>query len=179
MIGKMVFTPASPASLFVFEAVLISILVALFLGTHIAARKNTLKTVVFVLVWLGLGTFIVESGILSSSPMPLVPLFLLLMNAAALAFSLSPLGLSLATGLPLQALVGFQGFRLVLELVLHSWAEQGTIPTTMTWSGQNFDIVSGIVALILAPFAVRWRFTACHLDSCTDRKKGHIGTPMT
>ena len=73
---------------------------------------------------------------------------------------LSPLGGRIAANIPLAALVGFQAFRLPLELVLHRWAEQGTIPTTMTWSGDNWDIVSGIVALVAAPLAHRHRIFA-------------------
>ena len=42
-----------------------------------------------------------------------------------------------------------------LELVLHAWSEQGTIPQTMTWTGANLDIVSGMISLALAPFATR------------------------
>jgi hypothetical protein len=37
--------------------------------------------------------------------------------------------------------------------VLHSWAGQGTIPTTMTWTGRNWDIISGIVALLACAVA--------------------------
>jgi hypothetical protein len=58
------------------------------------------------------------------------------------------------------ALVAFQAFRLPLELVLHRWALEGTIPLTMTWTGDNWDIVSGIVALVAAPFAHRHRVVA-------------------
>lgn len=60
----------------------------------------------------------------------------------------------------LGALVAFQGFRLPLELVLHAWAEAGTIPATMTWTGQNVDILSGVAALVAAPFAARHRAAA-------------------
>jgi hypothetical protein len=72
-------------------------------------------------------------------------------------FALSPIGKSLSIQLPLAWIIGFQVFRLPLELVLHSWAEQGTIPMTMTWNGQNWDIVSGVVALVCAPLASRVR----------------------
>jgi hypothetical protein len=44
--------------------------------------------------------------------------------------------------------------------VLHNWAAQGTIPETMTWSGQNWDIVSGVVALAAAPWTGRHRALA-------------------
>ena len=52
---------------------------------------------------------------------------------------------------PVVWLVGLQTFRLPLELILHHWAEIGTIPKTMTWTGSNIDIVAGIVALLFTP----------------------------
>jgi len=47
-------------------------------------------------------------------------------------------------------LVGWHAFRLPLELVMHRAAEDGLMPKVMSFSGYNFDIVSGIVALSLA-----------------------------
>ncbi|HLL52759.1 MAG TPA: hypothetical protein VK447_04375, partial [Myxococcaceae bacterium] len=38
--------------------------------------------------------------------------------------------------------------------------KQGTIPETMTWSGQNLDIITGAVALLAAPFADKSRAAA-------------------
>jgi hypothetical protein len=60
----------------------------------------------------------------------------------------------------LVGLVGFHAFRVPLELVLHSWAKQGTVPQTMTWDGQNWDIISGAFAILVAPFAIRSRALA-------------------
>ena len=87
--------------------------------------------------------------------MPGIPLFFVSANLVALAYALSPAGARLAHGLPLSALLLFQGFRLPLELILHGWVGAGIIPETMTWSGQNFDIVSGILAILLAPLVVK------------------------
>ena len=67
---------------------------------------------------------------------------------------LSPVGRWIAAS-PIPWLLAFQGFRLPLELVLHSWVGQGVIPATMTWTGSNWDILSGLAALALAPFAGR------------------------
>ncbi|MBY0369775.1 hypothetical protein K2X33_03750 [bacterium] len=110
--------------------------------------------------WLGLLTLLTVSGMLEALPMPFVPLFIGLVLVAVLGVGLSPFGRTLAAAIPIAALVGFQAFRLPLELVLHSWAEQGTIPQTMTWTGSNFDIFSGVVALIAAPFAAKHRWVA-------------------
>lgn len=57
--------------------------------------------------------------------------------------------------LPLVALVGFQSFRLPLELLMHSAAEAGVMPPQMSYpglgqGGYNFDIVSGATAVLVA-----------------------------
>ncbi len=57
--------------------------------------------------------------------------------------------------LPLSILVGFQSFRILVELLLHASVEEGVAHPTMTWTGTNLDIVSGVTALVLAPFAAR------------------------
>jgi hypothetical protein len=92
--------------------------------------------------------------------MPRAMIFVLVSNLAAVLLAFSRVGTWLALGIPLQALVGFQAFRLPLELILHSWAKQGTIPITMTWEGSNFDVVSGILALCCAPLVGRFKITA-------------------
>lgn len=74
----------------------------------------------------------------------------------ALWFSLkSRSGELLATRAPLAALVGLQAFRLPLELLMHGWADQGALPPQMSFDGYNFDIVTGVLALAVAPLADR------------------------
>ena len=57
--------------------------------------------------------------------------------------------------LPLGLLVGFQSFRIVVEIMLHTAVEEGLANPTMTWTGTNLDIVPGVTALLLCPFAAR------------------------
>jgi len=71
--------------------------------------------------------------------------------------TLSQTGAALATWTPMVVLVGFQAFRLPLELVLHGWVEQGIAPPQMTWTGANIDILAGVVALVSVPVVHRWR----------------------
>jgi hypothetical protein len=59
--------------------------------------------------------------------------------------------------LPFSAVVGLQAFRLPLELVMHRAADKGIMPVAMSYSGWNFDIVSGALAVVVAVFAAKGR----------------------
>jgi hypothetical protein len=73
----------------------------------------------------------------------------------ALLLALGRLGERLAAGLPLWTLVAVQSFRFPLETAMHSLYEAGMMPVQMTYTGRNFDIVTGITALLLLPFVRR------------------------
>jgi ABC-type xylose transport system permease subunit len=156
------FTPASAGSLLAFAAILLTVLYALLLAVHVSYRSFKVTALVGVLLgaWLGIQSALVASGRMPSLPLNGLPFFFGPVLVIWIGLAFSPVGARLAATLPLAALVGFQAFRLPLELVLHAWFKQGTIPETMTWSGQNWDIVSGIVALLCAPLANRHRWAA-------------------
>lgn len=154
------FHPASTASLLAF-LVICAAVVAAFLGVvWLSARREavsplrrTLLAAIGTILWLSSVCLIVQSGWLRGDQRRLL-FFGAAMNAVSLGVGLSHVGRWLSL-LPLPALVAFQGFRLPLELVLPSWAAQGVIPFTMTWSGKNWDIISGVLALIAAPLCRR------------------------
>jgi hypothetical protein len=62
---------------------------------------------------------------------------------------LSPFGRSVAATVPLRTLIGLQAFRLPLELLMHRAGSLGIMPPELSYSGYNFDIVTGIGALLL------------------------------
>ena len=64
----------------------------------------------------------------------------------------SPAGKKMSESIPLAWLVGVHVFRLPLELWLDRAHTEGTVPIQMTFNGHNFDIVTGVLALI----AVLW-----------------------
>lgn len=111
-------------------------------------------------LWMLLLTVLITTGSMEKLPYHGLPLFFGPIVLIALGVGLSPLGGRIAANVPVRFLVLFQAFRLSLELVLHGWALQGTIPETMTWNGQNWDIVSGTVALLCFPWADRHRAVA-------------------
>jgi hypothetical protein len=155
-----VFRTASLGSLLVFLAICVGVVSAFIAGIWVSARRDavrplqrTLPVAIGTIVWLALILLIVRSGWLQGDERHVL-FFGAAMIAVSLGIGFSPIGRWLSS-LPLPALVAFQGFRLPLELVLHAWVIQGVIPATMTWSGRNWDIISGILALIAAPFCRR------------------------
>jgi hypothetical protein len=91
----------------------------------------------------------------SLPPRMLGVLAVTLIGTFALAFS--PLGKRMATVPAVAWLVGFQAFRIPVEIVLFRLHQEGIVPVQMTFEGLNFDILSGLTALPVAYLAARDR----------------------
>ena len=97
------------------------------------------------------------SGVLAQwqrVPPPLLPLILVGVVLAVVVAS-GRIGAKAADRLPFVALIGYQSFRLPLELVMHRAASDGLMPVQMSYSGWNFDIVTGLLAIPVALLAAR------------------------
>jgi len=122
-----------------------------------ARRRRTVLAGVGVAVWLAAQAAAARSGWLGRfelRPPPIV-IWFASMLVMTLALAWSSFGRRFADKLPFAALIGFQAFRLPLELVMHRAAAAGIMPNVMSFTGYNFDIVSGATALPLALYA--WR----------------------
>lgn len=156
----MSFQPADSFSLALFAAFCV-----LMAGLIFCAFKKAKVNLKFYFIFAGyifLISALVLSGLLRQHTIPLLPLLFFTLIIMAIAFAFSSAGARIASTFSLAALIGFQGFRFPLELILHHWVAVGTIPSTMSWNGQNFDIVSGILSLATMPFvsqsrALAWR----------------------
>ncbi len=107
-----------------------------------------------ILVWMLIAAALALSGILrrfNSTPPP-IALFLVSGFVATVAIGRSPWVRHLIE-LPVGLLIGFHAFRILVELLLHESSTIGLAPPQMTWSGYNFDVVTGLTALVFAPFA--------------------------
>jgi hypothetical protein len=122
-----------------------------------ARRRRTIRVAVGTALWLAVTGTLAAAGVLGrfdARPPPFVVVFVAtVVGTAALAWS--PFGRRFATELPFGALIGFQAFRLPLELVMHQAAAAKIMPEVMTFTGYNFDIVTGATALLLGLYA--WR----------------------
>ncbi len=145
--------PSTPSTLaFVaVVALVIGAYSAFFLRAYPDKRRSALLLVSALLAWTAGTSVLASSGaLLTLRGSPQLALYLACCNGMALALALSPVGRTIVKRVPIVWLVGFQAFRLPLELVLHSWYEQGTLPVQMTFEGHNFDIFTGIAALFVA-----------------------------
>lgn len=91
-------------------------------------------------------------------PLPAPALIVVLaLTIVTVAVALSPWGGRIADAAPLGAIVALQSFRIVVEWVLHRLYAEGVVPVQMTWSGRNFDVVSGITGLALGAWLLSGR----------------------
>ena len=114
-----------------------------------AAFRRSAVAAAASVAWIALTGVAAARGALHFEAPPTMLALFPAVLAIALGLALSPLGKQIALGLPLAALVGFQGFRVLVELLLHRAYVEGLMPVQMSYSGRNFDIVTGITALIL------------------------------
>jgi len=138
------------------------------LGTDATlARRRVALAALGVALWMALIALAALSGLLARfdvKPPPMLLWFATVLGTAVVAGA-SSFGKRLAGALSLGALVGFQAFRLPLELVMHQAAADGLMPSVMSFNGYNFDILSGVSAALLAPLifaqrAPRWLIVA-------------------
>jgi hypothetical protein len=154
--------PASIAVAFGFGGLAIIVALLFLVGNVVASRRLgedprvtrriAVRASAGVAGWMGLTATAAASGVLARVdllPPPIMALFLGLFAVSG-AVGFTRAGERLARGLPLAALVGVQGFRLPLELVMHQAAREGVMPVQMSFSGWNFDIVTGVTAIVLA-----------------------------
>ena len=123
-----------------------------------AVRRRTRTAAALALGWCALWGTLAGTGVLAEfgwRPPPLALSFAsMLVGAVALGTSrfAAPL-----VQLPLVGLVGFQAFRLPLELILHEAAKADVMPSLLSFSGWNFDIVTGTLALPVAALVAAGR----------------------
>jgi hypothetical protein len=120
---------------------------------HFALERpgTTVRAAIVLACHLGVTALLAWAGALRFDTTPPTMLVLIAVTVAAsvwLAFS--QFGGELASAAPLAVLVGFQAFRFPLELLLHRAAVEGVMPVQMSYSGWNFDIVTGSSAFVVA-----------------------------
>lgn len=152
--------PSAPTSLLVpFVALVLAVL--LLVGRGLFALSTApgfrLRVTLGLAAYLVIPAALALSGVIQrfdSFPPPFMPMVAVLLGTCVWA-ACSPLGSAVLARYSLATLVGLQAFRLPLELIMHHAAKVGVMPSVMSYdpgnAGRNFDIVTGILALLLFP----------------------------
>jgi hypothetical protein len=113
--------------------------------------------------WMAITLWVSAAGVLRHFDRQPPPMLFLVAAVFALAgwLAFSWIGDLVVRHTSWVVLVGLQGFRLPLELLMHRAYVEGIMPVQMSYSGRSFDIVTGasaiVLALALARFPVpRW-----------------------
>lgn len=130
-------------------AVVVAVLWVFVLGQF--DQRRVLILAVIAVVIMTVSAVAALSGALAqlrTFPPPMA-LMIAAVFVLGIAFGFSPIGRDAAAMIALPVLVGFQSFRLPLELVMHHAASVGIMPVELSYAGYNFDIVTGLGALAL------------------------------
>ncbi len=114
--------------------------------------KVSRKIIFGFLLYIAVFSLIVYLKLPEERFIPTAPILFLSVFAGSIYIAFSKIGMQISNTFSFKFLIGIQAFRLPLELILHHWTETKTIPETMTWTGQNWDIISGLSALFAIPF---------------------------
>src|SRR5215470_18763220 len=122
-----------------------------------AGRRAGIVAALVVVILMIAEYALASSGILrdwTQRPPPFmvavaVPIVLALVTAT------SSLGGRIAASASFSWIIGIQSFRFPLELLMHRAATTGLMPIQMSYSGRNFDILSGMLAIVVAVVASR------------------------
>lgn len=141
-----------------FEAYLI-LVVAGAAGVAIRwlSGRARLATIALLLVWLGYAEMLGVTGVVAHYDHlpPGIALLTLPVVLTLLALTLAAPGAALARQIPLWLLLGFQVFRLGVELTLHHLWSLHLAPRIMTLEGGNIEILVAITAPVAAWLALK------------------------
>lgn len=138
-----------------FLVVVFLVLFAIYRGLWFSLKKAAspvnpaLFYIVFSsLVYLVLICVVSMSQIIEQQPVPRLIIFFAFILMVSSAFAFSPAATIMLEQISLPWLVLFHLFRIPLEFAMHLWVKQGSVPETITWTGQNFDIFTGFLAIL-------------------------------
>ena len=151
-------TPVLQAAFYILAAVIVVAAIVLLGRAALAsgdsiidARALQRRFTIWSAAWISVVSAASYAGLLLPRRGPPLPFALMVAGVilCGILLARSRFGDRFARGLPLGLLVGFQAFRLPLELAMHRAYTKGVMPEQMSYSGRNFDIVTGITALLL------------------------------
>lgn len=149
-------TSASPFSIAAFSILTLLVLTAVIVGCRRAGYPLQQLGVLMV-PYLILPALLAGVGALDRyNPLPAPALVLvLLLTLLTIGMTLSSLSTRLVAQVSLGAVIVLQSFRIAVEWLLHRLYLEGVVPVQMTYSGRNWDILTGLTGLAVGLWLLR------------------------
>ena len=138
-------------------SILLSTTFAIYAILVTMAAGRAIRSPLMAAAWLIITGGLAASGLLlnfDSFPPPVLRLIFPTVMVTTIVCN-SSLARSWLKRWSLSGMIAFQAFRLPLELIMHQAAREGVMPPQMTFTGRNFDILTGLLAIPLALLAAR------------------------
>lgn len=155
-------SPEIPASISFIFIILVIVLIAFIIGGLNAAwmrtgmlpakrKRNLVVTLIGIDAWLAFLGLLANQNVFNdfSSMPPRLLIVLLPPLIAAVFLARSGTVSSWLRVVPPHWLIFLQSFRIVMELILFLLMTHSIIPVQMTFDGRNFDVLTGVSALIV------------------------------
>jgi hypothetical protein len=123
-------------------------------------RRTTFAIIAGLAIWLVyVGLFSSLGYMLDASLRPLGILWVVGPVVLFVVFVVvrSNIGARVAAAIPLWLILGFESFRIGVELLMHRLWEDGLVPKLLTYAGGNVDMFVGLSAPVIAWIATRGR----------------------
>jgi hypothetical protein len=148
------------AAFFVAQVVVLAA-VLIWMARRAAGPRAGQTAAIVLVLWLALTGSLAGMGLLAFGTLP-PPVMVLVTVSTALTtwLGFSRFGTKLVERLPVTVLVGYQAFRVFVEIFLWLGYRDGFVPVQMTFEGRNFDVFSGLLALVMAGLAAQGRLRA-------------------
>jgi hypothetical protein len=132
---------------------LMIVVFSLIIFTYVEDQKTKNQTfagfILFLLLWIGYNQLLIKTGlILSTDFPPRIPLLVFLPLLLSIVLVKKTKGLKwIIKTMPIYVPIAIQSFRVVVELLIFESYKNGVLPERVTFSGYNFDIIVGALAL--------------------------------
>jgi hypothetical protein len=112
-------------------------------------KKTFIGFTIFLVIWVSYNQSLIHFGLILSTDMPpRIPILVFLPLFLIMAFSRNTVGIkAIIAHMPMALPIAIQAFRVIVELLIFESYKNGILPERVTFSGYNFDIIIGALAL--------------------------------
>ena len=124
-------------------------------------ESKIIRLSIFILTWIIYIIVVSTTGMIDDFSLPpKLPIFIIIPAFLFIGILITRNDTNLVLkNLPVYLLIGFQGFRIIVELIIWLAYKDGIIPVETTFEGGNYDILIGITSIPMAFYTYKERLS--------------------